>query len=470
MNLTQEELLYLAAVKSDQKMFVRHAFRMMYPNTAFMENWHIDSIVHELNLAIKGEQPRLIINMPPRYLKSFIVSVALPAFILGNDPTVRIICISYSDLLAKHLAAEFKRIVDSDWYRQLFPEVKAVKSTENDFKTDLGGRRYTTSVGGSLTGIGGDIIIVDDPIKPEDAYSDLLRGKNNDWYVSTVLSRLDDKQKGILILVMQRLHVNDLTGFVESREGYRKIAYPAIATQDEEIRLTDTESYSRKAGEALHEERESLELLHQIHKNMGSNFIAQYQQTPEAPEGKLFKQSYIQYLDTYLKIMAGGVRWVSIDAAASTAETADFSAITHGYSNAHGHYVLSAERGHFDYEMLRARVMAYLAKFPDVTFIVEVASAGISLREWFLKMGITHVTHTAKYSKETRAHLVVPIFEQKRVFLLNMPGKNAWVKPFVNELLTFPFGKYDDQVDSLVQALRWWEPRVNPNVKVHYWD
>jgi predicted phage terminase large subunit-like protein len=466
MKLTQQEMLYLAAVKSDLKMFLRHAFRMMYPHTAFMENWHIDSIVHELNLATKGAQPRLIINLPPRYLKSFIVSVVLPAFILGNDPTAKIICISYSDLLAKHLAAEFKRIVDADWYRQLFPEVKAVKSTENDFKTDLGGRRYATSVGGSLTGIGGDLLIIDDPIKPDDAYSDLLRNKNNDWYLNTVLSRLDDKQKGILILVMQRLHVNDLTGFIEDREGYRKISYPAIATQDEEIRLSATESYRRKAGEALHEARESLELLQQIHKNMGSNFIAQYQQTPEAPEGKIFKKNYIQLLDSNHTIKATGVRWVSIDAAASTAETADFTAITHGYSNPDAHYVLSSERGHFDYEMLKAKVIAIRERFPDVTFIVEVASAGISLREWFVKTGVKHITHNAKYSKETRAHMVVPIFEQKRVFILNMPGINAWVKPFVNELLAFPYGKNDDQVDSLVQALRWAERRVNPGGKI----
>jgi hypothetical protein len=462
MKLSQQEMLYLAAVKSDLKMFLRHAFRLMNPNTAFMENWHIDSIVYELELAIKGEQSRLIINLPPRYLKSFIISVVLPAFILGNDPTAKIICISYSDQLGKHLASEFKRIVEADWYHQLYPDVTPMKSTENDFKTDRGGRRYTTSVGGSLTGIGGDFIFIDDSIKPDDAKSDLLREKTNDWYTSTVLSRLDDKQKGILIVVMQRLHVSDLTGFIEKKGGYRKISYPAIATKDEEIRLSATEVHCRKAGEALHEARESLELLHQIRNDMGSNFVAQYQQTPEAPEGTIFKQRYIQYIDSELEIKSKGFRWVSIDAAASTSESANFSAITHGYSNAEGHFVLSAERGHFDYETLRAKVENYFKSFPDVTFIVEVASAGISLREWMLKMGVRHITHFAKYSKEARAYLVVPVFEQKRVFFLNILGKNAWLKSVIDELLAFPKGKNDDQVDSLVQAIRWAEPQVNP--------
>ena len=173
--------------------------------------------------------PRLIINLPPRQLKSFIVSVALPAFILGMDPSAKIICISYSDDLAKALARDFKRIIESAWYRTVFPDVRPTKMTESEFVTDQGGTRYATSVGGTLTGRGGDFIIIDDPIKPEEALSDKARQSTNEWYKSTLLSRLDDKAKSVLILVMQRLHVNDLTGFVEASGGFHKLALPAIA-------------------------------------------------------------------------------------------------------------------------------------------------------------------------------------------------------------------------------------------------
>ena len=121
MKLSKQEEAYLAAIGSDLKVFLRQAFETIYPGKAFLDNWHIDAIVHCLERSIEGHRPRLIINLPPRQLKSFIVSVALPAFILGVDPSAKIICISYSDDLAKALARDFKRIIESAWYRRVFP-------------------------------------------------------------------------------------------------------------------------------------------------------------------------------------------------------------------------------------------------------------------------------------------------------------------------------------------------------------
>lgn len=147
-----------------------------------MDNWHINAIIHCLELSIEGKLPRLIINLPPRQLKSFIASVVLPAFILGIDPTAKIICISYSDDLAKMLSREFRRIIESEWYQKVFPHVRPSKMTESEFATGEGGFRYATSVGGTLTGRGGDFIIIDDPIKPEEALSDKARQSTNEWY------------------------------------------------------------------------------------------------------------------------------------------------------------------------------------------------------------------------------------------------------------------------------------------------
>ena len=155
MKLSKQEEAYLAAIGSDLKVFLRQAFETIYPGKAFLDNWHIDAIVHCLERSIEGHMPRLIINLPPRQLKSFIVSVALPAFILGVDPSAKIICISYSDDLAKALARDFKRIIESAWYRKVFPDVRPTKMTESEFATDQGGTRYATSVGGTLTGRGG---------------------------------------------------------------------------------------------------------------------------------------------------------------------------------------------------------------------------------------------------------------------------------------------------------------------------
>ncbi len=255
--------------------------------------------------------PRLIINLPPRYLKSFIVSVAWPAFVLGVDPTAKIICVSYAEGLSKLLARDFRRIVESDWYRKVFPHVVLKSSAQDEVVTDQGGCRFGVSVGGSLTGRGGDFIIIDDPLKPEDALSDKARQSNNGWLKSTLLSRLDDKKRSVLILVMQRLHVNDLTGYIEGAGDFYKLSFPAIAMQQEVIALRHGEHHVRQAGEPLHEELEDLDVLGKIRDQLGlRNFAAQYQQHPAAPEGALFKRKYLQVIEQMPNFGPDGM-WVA---------------------------------------------------------------------------------------------------------------------------------------------------------------
>src|SRR6476646_3463770 len=342
---------YWAAVSLDLNVFLSQSFNTIYPGKAFMDNWHIRAIVHNLELSIQGQQPRLIINLPPRQLKSFITSVVLPAFILGQDPTAKIICVSYSDELAKTLARDFKRIVESAWYPKIFMDVQSTKTTENEFVTDQGGFRYATSVGGTLTGRGADFIIIDDPIKPEEANSDNTRNKTNSWFQSTLFSRLDDKKRSVMIIVMQRLHINDLTGFALESGGFKKLSFPAIATGDAVIPLSATEIYHRKDGEPLHAEYEDFDTLERIRNQIGTyNFLSQYQQSPETPSGGLIKRKYIRIVDHYPERTKDGHWWVSIDSALSTSETADYSALTLGSSNSQGHFVLDVNRGRWDYE------------------------------------------------------------------------------------------------------------------------
>jgi predicted phage terminase large subunit-like protein len=461
---------YWAAVRLDLNVFLSQSFNTIYPGKTFLDNWHIHAIVHSLELSIQGEQPRLIINLPPRQLKSFITSVVLPAFILGQDPSAKIICISYSDELAKTLARDFKRIVESAWYLKIFPHVQPTKTTENEFVTDQGGFRYATSVGGTLTGRGGDFIIIDDPIKPEEANSDSTRKKANDWIQSTLFSRLDDKKRSVMIIVMQRLHVNDLTGFAQDSGGFNKLSFPAIATGNAFIPVSATDTYHRKVGEPLHAEYEDLNTLERIRDQIGTyNFVSQYQQSPETPSGGLIKQKYIHIIDHCPKIRPDGYWWVSIDSALSTSETADYSALTLGYSNRDGHFVLYVERGRWDYEMLKYKALSYVRRIRgDVTFIVEAAGSGISLIEYMRKAQLHCFHYQAKHDKVERASVVLELFLAGRVYICNVKSHNGWVEAFINELLTFPNGRHDDQVDSLVQALRWAERRVNPGGRCYF--
>lgn len=434
-----------------------------------MDNWHIDAIVYCLEQCIEGKMPHLMINMPPRHLKSFIASVALPAFILGNDPTAKIISVSYSDELTKTLARDFRRIVESKWYRMLYPAVVGTKKTENEFVTTEGGFRFATSVGGTLTGKGGDFIIIDDPIKPEETHSDTIRKSVNEWFKSTLLSRLEDKKRSVLILVMQRLHVNDLCGFLED-VNFHKLSLPAIGIFDENIPTGENQCYMRKAGSPLHEEREDLKTLEKIKDLLGPfNFSAQYQQRPETPDGDLFKKDWIKITGNFPNQVSRGRLIISFDTAASTAETADYTAMSVVYSTQEGHYVLSAERGRWDYETLVYKAFTEAKKYKhyDITFIVENSSSGISLIQTLKKANFKCFSAKARLDKTARAAYILPIIHQGRLFIVNIEGKNSWVEPYINEIVSFPNGKFDDQVDSLVHALYWAEPIVNPQGRIH---
>ena len=207
-----------ALLRRNLNAFVEKSFSTLAPGQAFVPAWHLQAIGWQLERVRRGEIRRLIINMPPRSLKSIMTSVAFPAFLLGHNPAQRIICVSYSGDLAKKHANDFRALVEAPWYRDLFPGARiGKKDSETEIELTARGFRLATSVGGTLTGRGGQLIVVDDPLKPDDALSEAKRSAANQWFANTLLSRLDDKRTGAIVIVMQRVHMDDLTGFLLSQ-------------------------------------------------------------------------------------------------------------------------------------------------------------------------------------------------------------------------------------------------------------
>jgi hypothetical protein len=196
------------ALRNDFYAFVEKAFQAVSPGEPFLPNWHLEAICHALKRVEAGEIKRLIILMPPRNLKSICASVAFPAWLLGRNPTRKIICVSYNTELAAKHARDCRAVMNAAWYPSLFPSTRIdpAKSAEAEFMTTERGFRLATSTGGTLTGRGGDLLIIDDPMKPADAQSEPLRLQCQQWFSNTLLSRLDDKVNSSIVLVMQRLH------------------------------------------------------------------------------------------------------------------------------------------------------------------------------------------------------------------------------------------------------------------------
>ena len=193
-------------------------------------NWHIEVIAAKLAAVREGKIRRLIINLPPRHLKSLLASIAFPAWCLGHDPSAQILSVSYGQELADKLARDCRSIMMSAWYRRLFPTRLALhRQAVLEFVTTAQGYRLATSNGGVLTGRGADIILIDDPLKPEEALSDAQRQAANDWFDHTLYSRQNDKQHGAIVIIMQRLHEDDLVGHVLRQEPWEVVRFPAIA-------------------------------------------------------------------------------------------------------------------------------------------------------------------------------------------------------------------------------------------------
>jgi predicted phage terminase large subunit-like protein len=423
-------------------------------------NGHIEAMAYHLEQVRLGRIRRLIINLPPRYLKSVVTSVAFPAFVLGHEPTKRLIVASYGSDLAVKFANDCRTVINSPRYKSIFPglQISRMKNTESEIATTRGGFRLATSIDGSLTGRGGHIMIIDDPLKPSDASSDPKREHVNAWFKNTLYSRLDDKQKGAIIIVMQRLHDDDLCGFLlKSSHDWVVLSFPAIALKDEQIPIGDGRFYDRHIGDVLHSEWESKLDLDKTRSEVGEDiFAAQYQQCPSQPIGHMIKRDSIQRYD-HLPIRKQSHRVIqSWDTAIKVDPTNDYSAcVTLLVDDQRNYYLLDVLRVRLLYPELKAQAISQAKKHRPDTILIEEAGLGRTLIKDLKAAGLPAVGVFPEGDKLTRVSVQLEKFANRQVFF---PEEAPGLVDLENELFAYPNGSYDDQVDALIQALAYKSP------------
>ena len=280
-------------------LFLRRAMASVSPHVRYSHNWHVDAIAEYLAACATGEITRLIINMPPRMLKSTIISVAWPAWLLGHQPSQRLMVACYAQSLSLKHSTDCRIVMQAPWYRHLFPATRlaADQNEKEKFATTERGYRRAVSVGGAAIGEGGNILIVDDPLNPLQANHSTQRQSVNEWFDHTWATRLDDKQHGAMLVVMQRLHPEDLSGYLLEKGGWEHLCLPAIAPEHQRIHIGGF-LHEREAGAALHPAREPLALLERTKRELGSmNFNAQYQQAPQREAGAVVKAYWFARFD-----------------------------------------------------------------------------------------------------------------------------------------------------------------------------
>lgn len=458
--MTLDKQRMLDAVLRDSFFyFLLKAFSLASGGETLLTNWHHKAICWQLDRIMQGDNTRLIVAMPPRNLKSIAISVAWVAWMLGRDPTLRIICVSYSAELSKKLARDCLAIMQSDLYQRLFPntQIKRGAGAGMDFETTKGGGRLSTSVGGTLTGRGGDVIIIDDPIKPDDAMSEVERRNVLEWYSNTLVSRLNDKVRGSIILVMQRLHEEDLAGHLLEAGGWHHLTLQAIAEEDQLIPVGPNQTHLHRAGTALHPDREPITLLEQLKSEMGTaRFSAQYQQRPVPAEGLHVQRAWFRYYETLPQKQPGDTIVQSWDTASKTGVFNDYSVCVTALIREGKFYILDVYRAKLKFPDLVHKVKALAHRWDANALLVEDAASGQQLIQTLKDkptLGVPRpIARKPDADKVTRFSGQSHRIEAGELVL---PKDAPWLVEFQRELLGFPNLKHDDQVDALTQLLAW---------------
>ena len=452
-----------AVCRNDLPSFVRLMFPLLHSGQKMDENWHIDAVCYQLTKVENGASRRLMIAMPPRTMKSLITSVIYPAWRLGRNPSTKMIVISHNKELATTFSNQFRQLTSSDLYKSVFPAMSGapVKDSEGELLTAQGGGRRAMSVDQGITGLGADMIILDDPQDASEAENETACDKVNVYYDSVVSTRLNNPATSPIILVQQRLSIYDLSAHLVSKgEEWDQLVLPAVAAQTRIIPIAKGHFHEFLKGDLLHPTRLSQEVLDEKKVTMGDRaFSAQYLQAPFIDGAGVVKWSEFQFFDDLPEYY--DYQFVSIDAATGS-DSGSYTVIllcriSNGKLYVYGHY-----RKRVSLPDLFDVVLAAYKKHKLDFIVVEKASSGMGLlellRSHFEKtgLGIEH-WHSLLWpiavttSKEVRMEQALVPTRQGEVLLSRTAN---WLPGLKSEFEAFPEGKHDDQVDAFSQSVR----------------
>jgi predicted phage terminase large subunit-like protein len=453
-----------ALFRADFRSFVLKSFKVLHPNTPLRENWHIFSIIHQVQLLLDGKIKKLVINVPPRSLKSFIISVCLPAFLLGGNPSMSIMVVSHNQKLASELADQFRKLISSKFYRQTFPHMRngGQKDTELNFKTTEGGQRIALSMEMGVTGLGADLIIIDDPIDASEANNQAACQKINDRISKVLFTRVNNPAKTPILLVMQRLSEYDTTAHVLEQSGWETLILPAIADKTLEIPIGPENMHTFRQGDLLHPSRLTRKFLNEKKLEMGeASFMAQYMQAP-VPQGaglidisqfRLYDKAPVHYLD---------YTFMSIDPAPGT-NGGSYSVIQLFKMRFGILFMTHSIRGRWPLPRLVDIIFAVRKQNSLTGIFIESNGFGKAVYQSVGAQMETHdravncIYYNPKTSKEDRMQQAMIEVKKGNVIL---PQSAKWLEGFFDEVRAFPAGRYNDQVDAFSQAVLFYSTRL----------
>ena len=439
--LLEEQLRKLDLAEKRFIPFVKH----VWPE--FIEGDHHRKIAKKFEDIANGKIKRLIVNMPPRHTKSEFASYLFPAWMVGKNPKLKVIQTTHTGELAVRFGRKMKNLVDTSEFAQVFEDCKIAADSKaaGRWETNKGGEYYAAGIGGAITGRGADLLIIDDPHSEQDALSDTAMDSAYEWYTSGPRQRL--QPGGAIVIVMTRWSTKDLTGKLLNAQSEPKadqwevIEFPAILPSNTPVwpnywKLEELEGVKASLSEG--------------------KWQAQWQQNPTSEEGSIIKREWWkEWKEKEIPDLVHIIQ--SYDTAFSKKETADFSAITTWGvfypPNKGPHLILvDVRKGRWDFPELKKIALEEYKYWEPETVIIEAKATGTPLTHELRQIGVPVVNFTPSKGndKHVRVNSVAPLFEAGKIYY---PADKRWAEEVIEECAAFPYGEYDDLVDSTTQAL-----------------
>jgi predicted phage terminase large subunit-like protein len=470
-------------LKLSLKEFVEQAWGILEPVSTLVWNWHLDLVCEYLTLirdenfkTVCGDLEGIIFNVPPRTMKSLLITVFFPIWVWTTDPSRRFMFVSYSEKLSTQHSIFRRSIIESEWYQKEWSSVFTLSRDQN-VKSHYGnssrGVMFSTGMQATATGMGGDILIFDDPLNPEQAISQVEREAVNLRFDTTFRSRINDPTKGVKIIIMQRLHELDLTGHVLARESSRweHVSLPAVAPKDKSWKFPLSKKIeNQKEGDLLWAERLPQSFLDSQRVGMGSwAFNGQYQQTPAPLDGGIIKRQWVRFYRQMPEKFEFMVQ--SWDCTFSGGSDNDFVA-GQVWGRCGGKYFMLPYRTYdrLDFGPTMAAIKACNAKFPQANAVlIEDKANGPAIISELQKEIAGVIAVNPEGGKLARAQATAPLWESGSI---ELPDPQifgcTWIEDYLHNICTFPKAAHDDDVDATSQALIYMRNRLGGGIVEFY--
>jgi predicted phage terminase large subunit-like protein len=451
--------------------FVNQAWPVLNPGRELVWSWHYDLLCKYLELVKRRIVRRLIINVPPRTAKSTIATICFPCWTWATQPGHSFLCASYSkDLSTEHSLAR-RHLMGSPWYQEAWGRdfrIGEGQDLKTQFDNDRRGQMIATSVGATTTGKGGDTLIVDDPLSADQALSDVERKTANDWFDGTLRSRLNDPSTGAIVVIMQRLHERDLTGFLLETEAdqwtHLKIPLEAEERQTWTVPCGKKEVFIREPGDVLQPDRFTPEVVANL-KSRALIYAGQYQQRPAPLEGNIIKRRHVRYYGGVDPLTGApdetlpdpfDLEIISADCAFKESGNSDFVAIGRIGIKGRKRYLLNVVNAHLGVSATEAQIRRERQDRRISAILVEDQANGPAIIERMKRNVAGVIGINPQGGKLARFMAAAPEWEAGDWYV---DRNAAWAEPLIQQLTTFPNASHDDMCDMMSQATIWLQSR-----------